>query len=66
MELLISIGTLLVVIGAGLAGGGALARWRYGLGFGHWWARAFRTLIRYGIIAGCLGLMLLAFSTLYH
>lgn len=64
MNVLASVGTLAVLIGFGLAGGGALGSWRYGAGLGRWSVRLFRAWMRYGTIAGVAGLALLGISAI--
>lgn len=64
MNALASVGTLAVVIGFGLAGGGALGSWRYGGGLGRWSVRVFRACMRYGAMAGVAGLVLLGISAI--
>ena len=54
----------MVAIGFGLAFGGVLGWFRYGAGLGRWTVRVFRAWMRYGTIAGIIGLALLGIASL--
>jgi hypothetical protein len=66
MSAVSSFGILAVVIGFGLAGGGALGSWRYGGGLGRWSIGVFRAWMRYGAIAGAVGLVLVGIAAIAH
>lgn len=64
MSAVASVGTLAIVIGFGAAAGGLVGTWSYRGGLGQWSVRAFRACMRYGTIAGVVGLMLVGIAAI--